>query len=80
LVIRQQSLAPTLAKPDDPKDDKPESQTDVEQTGTEGSPGASHFPELPSVEHQDDIIHIPSSPFGFSQSTVDVDTGALAMH
>jgi hypothetical protein len=80
LVRRQQTPAPTLAGPDDSRDGKPESQADVEQTGTEFSPGISHFLKLSSVEHPDDIVHIDSSPLGFRQSAADVDIGALAMH
>jgi hypothetical protein len=80
LVIRQQTPAPTLSKPDDPRDAEPESQTDVEQTSTVCSPGASHLPELLSVEHPDDVVHIASSPPSFSQSTADVNIGALVLH
>ncbi len=76
MVIRQPTPAPTLAKPDGLSHDEPESQTDVEQTGTERSPGASHSPELTSMEQPDDKVHVASSPLGSSQSIADVDIGA----
>lgn len=75
MVTRKQTPAPTLAKLDDPRDDDPESQTDVEQT----APGTSHLPELSSGDHSDDVIHIALSPLDFSQSTTDVNNGALPM-
>ena len=80
MVTRQPTPAPTLAKPDGPSHDEPESQTDVELTGTECSPGASHLPEVSSVEQPDDQVHVASSPLGSSQSTADVDIGAPALH
>jgi hypothetical protein len=80
VVIRQPSPAPTLAKPDGPSHDEPEPQTDLEHTGTERSPGASHLLELSSVEQPDDKVHVPSSPLGSSQSTADVDIGAPTIH
>lgn len=81
MVIRQSSpAAPTLAKPDGPSHDEPEPQTDVEHTGTVCSLGASHLPELPSVEQPDGEVHLASSPLGSNQSIVDVDIGAPAMH
>jgi hypothetical protein len=77
--VRQQTPAPTLARLDDPKDDEPGSQTNVEETGIECSPGASQLPELSSVEHPNVVVHIASSPPSFSQSTADVNIGALAL-
>ena len=78
--MRQPTPAPTLAKPDGPSHDEPEFQTDVEHTSTEYSPGASHLPELSSVEQPDDKVHATSSPIGSSQSVADDDTGVPAMH
>lgn len=75
MVTRKQTPTPTLARLDNPKDNEPESQLDVEQTA-----GTSHIPELSSVEHSDDVVSIASSPADFTQSTTDVDNGALAMH
>jgi hypothetical protein len=60
----QPTPAPTPAKPDGPSHDEPESQTDVERTGTKCSPGASHLLELSSmssVEQPDDEDHVASS-------------------
>jgi DNA polymerase III delta prime subunit len=80
VVKTQSSPSPTLAKPDDPSHNEPESQTDAGHTGIERSPGASHLPELPSVEQADDKVHVASSPLGSSQGTADVDIGAPAIH
>lgn len=75
LVTRKQTPTPALARLDDPRDDEPGSQTDVEQAA-----GTAHLPELSSVEHLDDVVSIASSPIDFTQGTTDVDNGALAMH
>jgi hypothetical protein len=80
LVIRQPTPALTLANPDDPRDDEPESQANVEETSTAFSLGASELPEPSSVEHPDVVVHIASSPPSFSQSPTDVNIGALAQH
>ena len=74
LVTRKQTPTPTLARLDDPRDDEPGSQTDVEQVA-----GTSHLPKLSSVEHSDDVVSIASSPIDFNQSTTDIDDGAFAM-
>ena len=80
VVIRQPTPAPTFAEPEGPSHDEPESQTEVEHTGTECSPSASHLPELPSGEQPDDKVHTTSSPLGSRQSTAGIDIGARALH
>jgi hypothetical protein len=81
LVVRSPTPAPTLAKPDDSSHNEPESQTDVENTGTEcgPAPGTSDSPELSSVEKPNDVVYVASPP-GSSQSTADVDIGASALY
>ncbi|KAI0303243.1 hypothetical protein BC826DRAFT_1101354 [Russula brevipes] len=83
LVMRNPTPAPVLAKPDDPRDDEPESQTVVEQTDTECRPCAPDLLELSSAGHGKDIIYTSSlhgsstqsTADGYSQETCSVDQG-----
>ena len=73
-MTRKPTPAPTLAQPEDPRDEEPGPLSITEQTG------ASDLPEPSSAEHANDIIEVDSSSgVPSAQITADVDIGALAI-
>lgn len=74
LVTRKPTPAPTLAQPEDLRDEETEPPLSItEQTG------ASDLPEPSSAEHANDIIEVDSSLGVPSAQITDVSIGALAI-
>ena len=74
-MTRKTTPAPTLAQPEDPRDEESGPQPITEQTG------APDLPEPSFAERGNDIIEVVSSPGVPSAEIIaDVDIGALAIH
>jgi hypothetical protein len=82
VVTRKPSPAPSLARPDDPKDDGLDAQIVVERTGTDhcsGSPQPMEPSSTKITADNNDISLSPYDPSSNTQNNADVNIGALAM-